>query len=147
MLVVPILLRLCFLLLPLTVVSHPANPSSSSKTLDKRGSRDAVEGLRGYVRMLGHENRPVRRRAEDKSMVNPTWTSGEMITNPKPTKPFTSNHYFNITTLASAKSNAYPFDIIIGPLEVCSYQCIRTFRPPSLIRHILIDYGADRGLR
>lgn len=130
MFVFPNLLRLCFLLLPLTVVGRPANPSSCSKAPDKGGSHDVVEGLCGDVRMLGHANRPVRRRAEDKIMVAPWWTSGEMITTPKPPTPFTLNRHSNTTTLGSSTVNSFPFDINVGPLEVCSYRSGRTFGPP-----------------
>lgn len=130
MLVFPNLLRLCFLLLPLTVVGHPANPRSASKILDKRGSHDAVGGLLRDVRVLSHSKRPVRRRAEDKIIVNQTWTSGEMTTNPKPPISFRFDPHFNTTTLASGKANAFPFDVVIGPLEVCSYRSGRNFSPP-----------------
>ncbi len=126
MLVLPILSRICFLLLPVTVVGRPANPSSLGKSLDIRQSHhNTIEGFHGAAgRIL-----PTRRKVEDAHVAIPALgralmpPSGEMTHDIKArAEPIlTTNITANATSLSSGETQVLPFDKQFGPLEVCPF--------------------------
>ena len=139
MLVLPILSRICFFLLPVTVVGRPANPSSLGKFLDVRQSHhNAIEGFHGAA----GQDLPARREAEDEQTATaaPAPPSGEMTYDIKARAEATliTNFTANATALSSGKTSMVPFDEHFGPLEVCPFS--KTFlhlqtslpNPPSL---------------
>ncbi len=135
MLIFSLLLRLYFLLLPLTVVGRPINPGSFGKALVERGFHDAVEGMRGGVRMLGNANRPVSRRAKDEiaALPAPALDPRGTVTKFEAPTSLTGNPYSNNTILDSAEVEIISFDYKHGPLEVYPHLPCRT--STSVFRH------------